>query len=126
MISAVDLQTVTMAYPTGPRWYCGLTDLVADATAAIAAACQANPRSRTVLVLHGQPTVLTPNHVRLSTKEALRSLVHASVLEQPSLGLALVLAESLEDPDVGHTLDYLSGPHGQFVQGTTIDLLGPT
>ena len=122
MISTMDTQTIHLAYPTEPTWHASLSDVIARATAAIAAAAESTPPTRTTVVLHGQPDTRTPAHIRLSMKEALRSLIHASVLEQPALGINLLIAQTLEDPDLELTLKYLAGPNGEFVQGATIDL----
>lgn len=117
----MDSRTIRFAYPQEPKWYVSLSGLVVEARALIAAA-GATPQTRTILVLHGQPGKATPAHIRLSTKEALRSLMHASVLEQPALGINLLIAQTPDDPDVELTLKYLTGPNGEFVQGATIDL----
>lgn len=122
MISTMDTQTIHLAYPAEPDWHASLSDVVARATAVIAAAAQSTPQTRTTLVLHGQPDAPTPAHIRLSTKAALRSLIHTSVLEQPALGINLLIAQTLESPDLELTLKYLAGPNGEFVQGATIDL----
>lgn len=122
MISTMDGKTIQLAYPTEPKWHASLSDVVVQATAAIAAAAKSTAQTRTTLVLHGQPDKRTPSHIRLSMKEALRSLMHTSVLEQPSLGINLVIALTLDDPDLEPTLKYLAGTEGEFVQGATIDL----
>lgn len=122
MISTIDGKTIQLPYPTEPKWHASLSDVVVQATAAIAAAAKSTAQTRTTLVLHGQPDKRTPLHIRLSMKEALRSLMHTSVLEQPSLGINLVIALTLDDPDLQTTLKYLAGPEGEFVQGATIDL----
>jgi hypothetical protein len=121
----METRTHFLPYPVpGPGWQAGITELVVQTTAAIARGNGADLPPRTVLVLHGQPGSPTPPQIRLSAKEALRSLIHASTLENPPQGVCLVLAASADDTDLESTLNYLSGPYGEFLHGTTIDLLG--
>ncbi|MDP9889092.1 hypothetical protein [Pseudarthrobacter enclensis] len=122
MISATDTRTIRLAYPKEPNWYASLSDVIVEATSALAAAARTAPQTSLILVLHGQPDTPIPAHIRLSAKEALRSLVHTSVLEEPTLRVNLLIAPTSDGPDLQLTLEYLSGPNGEFVQGATIDL----
>ncbi len=113
---------IRLRYPDPrPGWQAELTEAVRRATAEIGR-LDSNAERRAVLVLEDQPGGQTPLHVRLSLQEALRSLVQSNTLENPSLGLCLVFADSYAARDLERTLDYITGPTGQFVHGATIDL----
>jgi hypothetical protein len=93
-------------------WPGSLTNLVVEVAGALGSAADGD---RLAVVVVNPPT--EPERAG-AVREAMRSLVHASVLERPAVRVNLVYGGSGADRDV--TLDHLAG--ADFVLGATLDL----
>jgi hypothetical protein len=95
---------------SGGAWPEGLTAAVLDVTA-----CLASATTAVTVVVRSPPQ----NHAqRESLREALRGLIHSSVLERPKIRANLVYGGSQADQD--KAIKYLDG--ATFVFGATLDL----
>lgn len=103
--------TVVPAALDQATWPAALTRLVVDVAGALGAAVDGDR----VAVVADPPA--EPERAG-ALREALRSLVHASVLERPGVQANLVYGGSAADRDL--TLAYLAT--ADFVLGATIDL----
>lgn len=95
-------------------WPTGLTDAVLDVTRILAERTDGD----IVTVLVPEPPVDTCE--REALREALRSVVHVSVLERPKIRVNLVFGGSAEDRE--DTVSYVAD--ASFVVGASIDLGG--
>jgi hypothetical protein len=101
-------------------WPGSLTTLVQEAVSVLANT-EAGENDGLVLVLDVDVADGDASRL-LAAREALRSLMHASSLERPSLAVNLVVGGDTRDRAT--TLQYLAGPDAGFVRGATLDL-GP-
>lgn len=113
MAEVPDQETFTVTISPGV-WPTGLTNAVLDVTRALADRMEGD--DVTVLV----PEPPSDPGEREALREAVRSVVHVSVLERPKIRVNLVFGGSAEDRE--DTISYLA--KAPFVVGASIDLGG--
>lgn len=102
----------TITVPALASWPSGVTDAVLLVTAGIRSSV---PGDRVVVVVGDPPS--EPDR-RGALLLALRSLVHASVLERPGVRINLVFGGTAQDRE--RTLEYVAG--ATYLHGATLDL----
>jgi hypothetical protein len=111
-MTSTDFSPPTVIELPWTGWPGGVTTAVVTAAKALGGAVE---RDQVTLVVSDPPAEWSE---REALREALRSLVHASVMEQPRIRVNMVFGG--ESSDRAETVDYVN--EATFVYGATIDL----